>query len=178
MNEHLASVFNIIFPKLREKNINFWVFGGIAIAGIRGEYLRKNNDVDTFIEDKDFKKAKDILEELCVNHQKWKICYSVLNGLRPKTEIYENGNEIFSLMPIYKNEVSVDFIFPNGGSDNFHPDVLTPVKRSLSGFKFNTPSSEYVKKLSYNHYNLLLKRNYEGNHMENYRIDKKYLDSI
>jgi len=49
MNDHLLPIFNVIFPKLYEENILFWVFGGIAIAGIKEEFLRKNNDIDTFV---------------------------------------------------------------------------------------------------------------------------------
>lgn len=178
MNEHLLPVYNLIFPSLREENILFWVHGGVAVASIRGEYLRKNGDIDVFVEEEYFGKTKEILEQLCMTVPEWKLSYTVLGNIRPKVEIYSGREEIFSLIPVYKNEDNVKFVFPNGGSRNFPSDILSPVKRILNGFEFNSVPDKYIKELFYNHYNLLLKRNYEGSHMKNYIIDKEYLDSL
>jgi len=177
-NGHLIPVFSEIFSELSNRQITFWVFGGIAIAGIKGEFLRRNNDADIYILESDFSEAKLVLEKVCAKHSDWKICFSVLDNIRPKIEILAREKEIFSLIPVYKAGNVVKFIFPNGGSIDFSSDVLVPVKRKIEEFEFITPSDKYIKKLFENHRNLLIKRNYRGSHMENYEIDKAYLDSL
>jgi hypothetical protein len=179
MNEHLLPVFNIILEKLKQENIQFWVHGGIAIAGLKGQYLRENNDIDTFVLSENYERISNLLYNLCNNYDYWEIySYKPVERKRPKLQIYINNKEIFSLMPVFKNEKDVEFIFPNGGSKNFPLDILFPVSRNLNGFEYNTVSDKYIKELFYNHYDLLLKRNYNGNHMVNYKIDKEYLDSL
>lgn len=177
-NSHLEPVFSEIFSELSKKQITFWVFGGIAIAGIKGDFLRKNNDVDVYVLESNFDVAKLVLEKICAGHANWKIYYTVLDNVRPKIEILVDDKEIFSLIPVYKTESGVRFIFPHGGSINFSSDVLAPAKRKIGEFEFITSRDKYVKKLFENHRDLLIKRNYRGSHLENYEIDKAYLDSL
>jgi len=179
MNLHLQPVFNIILKKLEEADIQFWVHGGVAIAGIKGQYLRENNDIDTFVLYEDYEKASELLYNLCSEYENWKIIfYKSVERRRPKLQIYINGKEIFSLMPVFKNQKGVEFIFPNKGSKNFPLNILSFISRNLDGFEFNTTSDKYIKELFYNHYDLCKKRGDTGSHMKNYKIDKKYLDSL
>ena len=54
-NTHLAPVFNEIFPLLIAQEIKYWVYGGVAIAGVKGSFGRKNADVDVFVLEEDLK---------------------------------------------------------------------------------------------------------------------------
>jgi len=183
MNEHLNEVFSIIIPEFEKNGISHWVFGGVAVAAIKGDFLRENGDVDTFVEERDFEKAKSVLEKLCLKYSDWKICCGITNNIRPKIEIKINEKEVFSLIPVYKNSENVQFIFPNGGDICFSSDILNSVDRKIADFTFVTSADKYIKRLFENHYNLLLKRKNKGIHidknkMNNYEKDKKYLESL
>jgi len=175
-NSHLLPVFSIILPELRNKQIPFWVFGGIAISGIKGEFLRRNEDVDIFVLETDYHGAKDVLGRTCSNFSEFNE-RETLCGKRPKFEILTGKDEIFSMVPVYKGENEVEFVFPNGGTTLLSLDVLTPVERKLNGFVFNTPGSSYLIKLFENH---LQRENVKDNPrlMEKYEIDRKFLDSL
>ena|ERR1700741_1910188 len=45
MNEHLAPIFSVVLPELHRSGSKYWVYGGVAIAGIKGNFLRPNPDV-------------------------------------------------------------------------------------------------------------------------------------
>jgi hypothetical protein len=182
MNEHLNPVFEIILPELEKEGINYWVIGGVAIAGIKGSFLRTNSDVDLIVKNEDLNSAKAIVEKICSRHPDWRIAENLSIKERPKIEVRLNGNKIFSMKPVFIEGDEVKFIFPNSGSIVFPLDVLKPVRRKINKFSFNTPEDRYIKDLFYNHYNLLLKlhkgKEAESSHLENYKIDKEYLDSL
>lgn len=81
-------------------------------------------------------------------------------------------------MPVFEVGNKIEFIFPNGGSINFPNDVLTPFRRKIGEFEFNTPPDKYIKELFYNHRDLLIRNKHKGSHLENYKIDKEFLDSL
>ena len=54
MNEHLRQIFEAIIPAIENADIAYWVYGGIAIAGLNGAYLRENPDVDIFVMSNDY----------------------------------------------------------------------------------------------------------------------------
>jgi hypothetical protein len=41
MNEHLEPVFIVLLPGLEKAGIDYWVFAGVAIAGLQGEFFVK-----------------------------------------------------------------------------------------------------------------------------------------
>lgn len=182
MNEHLLPVFEIILPELEKSGIDCWVIGGVAIAGIKGGFLRTNSDVDLIVKNEDLNSSKAIVEKICSRHPDWRIAENLGIKERPKIEVHINGNKIFSMKPVFIEGDKVKFIFPNGGSIVFHLDVLALERRKIDKFSFNTSRDRYIKDLFYNHYNLLLNRHKgketESSHLENYKIDKEYLDSL
>jgi hypothetical protein len=62
MNKHLQPVFNILLPELKKYGIDYWVYGGVSIAAYAGRFIRRNKDVDVFVKNIDFERAKLILE--------------------------------------------------------------------------------------------------------------------
>src|SRR5260221_6156092 len=67
MNEHLQPVFDIFLPALQDGGVPYWVYGGLSIAAHQGRFVRTagNKDVDAFVRETDFERAKVLLEEAC-----------------------------------------------------------------------------------------------------------------
>ncbi len=62
MNEHLAPIFRVVLPELDRSGSKYWVYGGVAIAGIEGEFLRPNPDVDLFVMEDNYEKVIEPLQ--------------------------------------------------------------------------------------------------------------------
>lgn len=145
MNEHLELVFKILLPRLEKEGINYWVYGGVAIAGVRGNFYRYNRDIDIFVLDKDYKKAIDIIKATSdSNLWIFKPAKSLDN--RPKSELFIDGKERLSIVPIYERDSEIEFIFENGPK-KFARESLKLVIRYIGAYKFITPSEDLLKEL-------------------------------
>ncbi|MFH0852617.1 MAG: hypothetical protein V1845_03370 [bacterium] len=153
MNKHLEPIFKALLPKLEETQIDYWVYGGISIAAFAGKFIRENKDVDIFVKDADFKKAKSILEELC-NQNDFKLnCKFKGDDERPKIDIKIDGNKRFSVIPIYQKNNMVVFRYENkyGGDEEYTNQILERVERNISGYRFFTSPDEFIKEMFKNH---------------------------
>jgi len=153
MNKYLEPVFNILLPGLEKADIDYWVYGGIAVATFATKFIRDNPDVDIFIRDKEFSKARSILEDIC-NKQSdinLKECNLLKRGnySRPKLEAKIDRVERLSVVPVYLRDDSAVLVFGNGVKE-FSVRILEKVERSLSGYRFFTPPNTYVKEIFLN----------------------------
>ncbi len=153
MNEHLEPVFNVILIELEKADIDYWVYGGIGVAACVGRFIRSNDDVDIFIKENDFEKAKLVLRKLSVTQKDFclKECGSLKrDGFdRPKFEIRSHKVEILSVVPIFLAQDSVTLVFGNGAR-NFPNKILERVERNLLGYKFFTMTNSFIKELFLN----------------------------
>ena len=146
MNEHLQPVFELIVPAIEEAGISYWVYGGVAIAGIKGEFVRRNRDVDLFVLDEDYKLTRDVIQRIAENVG-WTFIDSNYRN-RPKREWFERGHDkdLLSLMPVYKLDARVRIIFQTSTND-FPGSVLDRQKRRVERWVFTTPDNSYLKEL-------------------------------
>lgn len=144
MNEHLEPIFKMVIPRIEETGISYWVFGGVAIAGIKGCFYREHQDIDIFVLNKDYKKIAGVIETVSKINL-WETRTSIKNR-RPKIEILIKDQERFSLVPIYEIGDEVEFIFPNG-SKRFPKRLLESETRKVGTFKYITPGTSLIKKL-------------------------------
>lgn len=153
MNQHLNLVFKLLLPKLDEAGIDYWVFGGVGVAGIFSKFHRYNKDVDIFVKNVDFKNACSVIEAVCQN-QEFKHYPPDPETARPKFEVFgSNKKEVFSIIPIYQEDYSVILRYPSryGGNQEFPINLLEREGRSILDYRFFTPKNEYVKKLFVKH---------------------------
>jgi len=148
MNNHLKPVFDILLPELEKNDINYWVYGGVAVAAFKGKFFRKNADVDVFVKKNDFEKAKRILDDLSLPALTLKDCQPLTReGYdRPKLNIKINRRERMSIVPVYFKDDIAKLIFENGVKV-YPVSILSRVKRSISGYNFFTPPNDVVKKI-------------------------------
>lgn len=149
MNKHLEGVFKLLLPRLEKEGINYWVYGGVGIAAYIGRFIRENCDVDIFVKETDFQKTKSILDVLCKqNNFVLKVRKPLKNG-RLKLDIIIDKEKL-SVVPVYLKDTIIEFKFWKG-SVEYPYRVLEQVERNISGYRFFTPSDEYIKKLFINY---------------------------
>ena len=147
MNKDLVPIFNVLLPKLEKQQVYYWVYGGISIAAYAGKFVRENKDVDIFVRENDYPSTKTIIEKICAD-----------NGFkadnrppepatgRPKLNIVINNKERSSLVPVYVNDLGVEFKFKTG-SEQYPKRMLEKIPRNISGYKFNSPPNDMIKAL-------------------------------
>lgn len=154
-NNHLESVFKNYLLELEKSQIDYWVYGGIAVAAYanKGEYIRRNDDVDIFVKEEDFSKTKDFLKEICNKQKNTK--FEELKPLnrdgfsRPELEVRFNKEEILSVVPLYQKDDNFTLVFGNGAKA-FSKDILEKVKRDISGNRFFTSPNKYIREIFLN----------------------------
>jgi hypothetical protein len=145
VNEYLNPVFEWVFPALTQAGIDYWVYGGVAIAGVNGAYIRENPDVDVFVMNEDFDKAIESVERLETTLG-WRHKDAAPQRGRRKRDWYigDTGREIFSIIPVFGSGGLVRFVF---GRDFVPTTVLSAVSRRIGTYVFITPSTEFLKEL-------------------------------
>lgn len=149
MNDHLRIIFETILPSLENTGINYWVYGGVAIAGLKGEWLRPNDDVDVFVFEKDFEKISRILSDLAKQHS-WKFYIDEkIVPSRPKCELFfkDGENDFLSVVPVFETEKGIKFLLPHNIEKIFPKDILERESRTVGEFNFFTPKREVIKEL-------------------------------
>ncbi len=153
MNEHLEPVFKIFLPGLEESDIDYWVYGGIAVAALAGKFIRKkgNGDVDIFVKETDLDNARSILESRCYDQNlTWNECKPFekdgLSRRKLEVRITHTRIEILSVVPIFLGDNEAVLVFGNGVK-KYPLDILNRVKREISGNVFYTPPDLYIRKI-------------------------------
>ncbi len=149
-NNHLEPVFKVLLFGLKKAGIDYWVYGGVSIAGYAGKFIRENNDVDIFVREKDFNNTRLILDYLCKQNNFELINQKLLRNGRPKLDIKIAGKERLSVIPIYLKDTMVEFKFWKR-SEEYPYQILEKMENNISGYKFFTPPNEYIRKLFLNY---------------------------
>ena len=145
MNMHLEPIFKILIPEIEKAEINYWVYGGVAIAGIKGYFYRENQDVDIFVLEKDYEKAINNINATS-DRNLWVFKPTKLLNNRPKSNLIIEDKERLSIVPIYERGNEIEFIFENG-SKKFARELLKPSIHYLGEYKIITPSEDLLKEL-------------------------------
>jgi hypothetical protein len=143
MNKNLEPVFKILLPSLVSAGIDYWAHGGISVAGCAGKFIRENRDIDIFVKEADFPKAKYVLESIC-NQNNYRLVYWDTGRL--KLDVKIKKIERLSVIPIFLQNGKAVLKFWKT-SEEYPVDVLTKVERNISGFRFLTPPDKYIKQL-------------------------------
>lgn len=153
MNEHLEPIFKIFLSGLEESGINYWVYGGIAVAALAGRFIRKNGnkDIDIFVKERDMDDARSILESRCYDQDLvWNECQPLkMDGFsRRKLEVRKNQSrkDMLSIVPVFLENNEATLVFGNGVK-KYPLDILERVKREISGNIFYTPPDLYIREI-------------------------------
>lgn len=145
-NLHLAVVFEEILPVIDKAGFKYWVFGGVAVAGVIGKFIRTNDDVDVYVLEENFEDIRHQLELLCQTHAGWGLrnARPKKRTGRPKFDIHINKHEILSVIPVYKTAKGVEFRVT--GVELLPTDqTLTQEHRFVDGFSFFSPPQNIIK---------------------------------
>ncbi|MEK6833620.1 MAG: hypothetical protein AABY32_06260 [Nanoarchaeota archaeon] len=145
MNQHLEPIFKILIPNIEKSGLSYWVYGGVAIAGVKGNFYRVNADIDIFVLEKDYKKVINNITATS-DRNLWIFKPAKLLNNRPKSELIIENKERLSIVPIYERGNEIEFIFENGPKI-FARKLLNPVIRYIGEYKFITPSEDLLKEL-------------------------------
>jgi hypothetical protein len=152
MNKHLEPIFNIFISGLEEAGIDYWVYGGVAVAALAGKFIRKNRDIDIFVKETDLDNARSILESRCYDQDLvWNECRPLeRDGFsRPKLEVRKGRTELLSIVPIYLKDNQAVLVFGNG-IKAFSKDILNREEKSISGYQFYTPPDAHIREIFLN----------------------------
>lgn len=169
MNKHLEQVFNVLLLGLERSGIDYWVYGGVSIAGFIGRFIRENQDVDIFVREVDFDRVKANLNELCAkNNFQLREPVPLLNGRRKLEVIIDR--ERLSVVPAYIKDQKVILLFKRGARE-YPMHLLEKIERNISGYRFFSPTNEYIKLLFLNYLTTSSKKNKDK--IKNF--DSKYI---
>lgn len=152
MNKHLEPVFSLLLPELEKRGIEYWVFGGVGVAACVGEFVRENGDVDIFVREIDFEKAKAALYDLC-SHPGLEAVPPREQDSKYKLEIKKEGKEIFSVIPVFLEKDLIRFKYPKkyGGDEIYSIKDLERTERNISGYRFFTPTERLIMQKFFRH---------------------------
>jgi len=148
MNEHLAPVFKIILPELEKNNIDYWVYGGVSIAGYAQKFIRENSDIDIFIKECDFEKTHEYLKQLCKKND-FELCIDWKKG-RPRINVKIEKKNRFSMIPVFLKSDTALFKYKDG-DQKFPLEILNKIRRSISNYKFFTTEDRFIKEMFIKH---------------------------
>jgi hypothetical protein len=145
VNDHLKVVFEEMLPALHYAGLKYWVYGGVAVAGVKGQFLRENRDVDIYVRNSlDFDKARTVLRQQCHAHPSWKpFDPPPLSNGRPKFEVKVDGKERLSIVPVYVTERGVEFRAKK--TILLPPEALVQESKTIAGYRFPSPSLKVIK---------------------------------
>ncbi|MDP2860905.1 MAG: hypothetical protein Q8N98_04310 [bacterium] len=172
MNEHLKPVFEIILPALEQAGVEYSVFGGIGVAGMRQVFYRQNDDVDVCVSEKNFLAVGKILSSLA-RQQNWELKKDLrLVPGRPKYELSFIGEKhnFFSVIPLFETPDGIEFKFYKN-SLVFENDIWNRERQVIGNFSFYRFKNKYVKELCLAHVKHLGKRAFEPEY-------RKYLNDL
>jgi hypothetical protein len=149
MNRHLKPVFEVLLRGIEDAEIQYWVYGGIAIAAVAGKFIRKNKDVDIFVKESAFENVRPVLHGLC-DRNSFKLIRRT-RRLRPKLEVEIDERERLSVVPVYLQDDGVEFRFPRGLKEKHPSQILERVERDISGYRFFTPPNDCIRNLFRNY---------------------------
>jgi hypothetical protein len=168
MNEHLAPIFCVVLPELLRSGSKYWVYGGVAIAGIKGKFLRPNPDVDLFVMEDDYEK---IIETIAGLESKlgWTHEDKDAEKRNKRDWFAPNQNEdVLSVVPAFPAGNRIRFVFGHGSYTS--QNVLTSEIRTIAGLSFVTASTALIKEL-------FLRKAHSGPYLLDSRISKMKTDA-
>lgn len=145
MNEHLKPIFEILLPNLENADTNYWVFGGVALAGMKGKFYRPCRDVDIFVFDRESERTISSVKAISEKNL-WLFKPAKKVRGRPKWDLLIDNKERFSVMPIYERGSEIEFIFENGPK-RFPRELLESVTYRVGIYRFTAPGEDLLKRL-------------------------------
>ena len=155
MNDHLKPAFDIL-SELEKAGLDYWVYGGVGIAGCLGRFVRENKDIDVFVTNENFDRTTKCFEQEC--HR-----YGLLPkyeppkkpGERPKVELIpaSDRRDLMSLIPVFIEENNVVFKYKQkrGGDETYPKQILERVERKITEYRFFTPADRFIKEIFKKH---------------------------
>ena len=168
MNEHLAPIFEVVLPELDRSGSKYWVYGGVAIAGIKGKFLRPNLDVDLFVLEHDY---ENIIDTIAGFESKLGWRHDDNNAdKRNKRDWFAPGQDedLLSVVPVFPTGDRIRFVFGRGSYTS--QNVLSSEIRTIAGVSFVTPSAALIKEL-------FLRKAHSGPYLLDSRISKMKTDA-
>jgi hypothetical protein len=151
LNDHLNPVFGFLLPALERAGIDYWVFGGVAVAGCIGQFIRFNKDVDVMVKRDDYETAERILRAIS-NDMGFalRVLEPTQPGRRGKFEIYIDGQERMSVMPILVDDDGVILQF--GRKQHRYPrEAFEKTPALVQGAEFFTPTRNGIRLIFHDH---------------------------
>ena len=144
-NGHLDVFFKEVLPGLTEKGIDYWVVGGVAVAGVAGAFIRENKDVDVCVRESDFNAVHAYLSTLCQSRgESWRSHYSFdRSAQRGKIEIYVNGIQRFSVDSLHESADRVEFLIMGNKKVVFN-ERLVREERAIGDMRFFTAQRSII----------------------------------
>lgn len=142
MNEHLKPIFQVVLPAFEKTGIEYWVFGGVGIAGAKGRFDRENGDVEIIIKDSYWEKAKEICQDIAADLG-FMYCLHEKYHDKFKIDLYQDKDELFSVVPAFITETDIDFRY----GKRFPLDFLDAQWREVERYKFPSLKDKYLKDL-------------------------------
>ncbi len=181
INEHLGPVFEEVLPAISNAGIKYWVYGGVAVAGVHGKYIRENQDIDIYVQEEDFWKLEPILKDLVEKHgdwdgDRWSLTYSMLKRhKRPKFALNIKKVQRFEVVPVYRTPGGIEF--RTSDPTILSEDAFIQEEKYLDGQKFFSAPESVVKKLLRDMAEVRIKNYNETEHIkESYKYYKFILD--
>lgn len=143
-NSHLAPVFADLLPALEAESIQYWVCGGVGIAGALGRFIRENGDVDAYVSEAGFAAARSVVHGLCRVHG-WKLGDSEPLKGRPQFYVRIGGDKRFSVVPVYETPSGVEY--RTKFALTLPAAALQRESRDVGGFRFFAPPAAVAKVL-------------------------------
>lgn len=156
MNDHLKPAFDIL-AELEKAGFVYWVFGGVSIAAVAEHFFRKNRDIDLFVKEGDFDKAKLFLEQVCAKYD-LEPHYSPPKRAsdKPKLELTPTGrrrrgshSDLLSVVPVYRDHSSIIFRYPK--PEVYPVEMLKRIERRIGDYQCFTPPDQCIKIIFKNH---------------------------
>ena len=146
MNKHLEPIFKILLPAIEKEEIEYWVYGGIAVAAAIGNYYRLNNDVDIFVKEIDFQKTKSVLSKVCIINHGISSDQVLSSKEQKKFNVSIEGKKRLSVVPVTIDSETIKFKIGKG-FQSYPIQILEGVVRNIDSYRFITPSDIFIKSM-------------------------------
>ena len=140
-----------MLPALHAASLRYWVYGGVGVAGVVGEFFRHNDDVDIYVFEPDFAAARDAVLTVCRSRSDSELVdRAPLPNGRPKFEVLSAGGkkDVLSVVPLYQIAEGIEY---RGAKTPFTvPDALVEQQRQIGNYRFVSPPPQAIKRILMN----------------------------
>ena len=151
--EKLLEVLEKVDSFFQAQNKDYWIIGGVAVAGLNESFFRDNEDIDLLIWRNNF---NGLVEQLRNKFEKFEI-YPYQRNERDRIYIRQNNKNIIEIIPIETNDKYFYIKFADDKNiDNkikyLFNNLLKKQEKQINDVKFIIPSKELIYILTRRHY--------------------------